>query len=97
MENLAPTGIRSPDRPARSESLYRLISRPTFWYKSILNYKQSMPLHVSANLVAILREVHYKGYITKVYEPMAGYNVVNVNSVWFQMHVIMSGFEGLVG
>ena len=26
-ENLAPTGIRSPDRPARSQSLYRL-SRP---------------------------------------------------------------------
>ena len=23
-ENLAPTGVRSPDRPARSESLYRL-------------------------------------------------------------------------
>jgi len=23
-ENLAPTGIRSPDRPARSELLYRL-------------------------------------------------------------------------
>ena len=23
-ENLAPIGIRSPDRPARSESLYRL-------------------------------------------------------------------------
>ena len=23
-ENLAPSGIRSPDRPARSESLYRL-------------------------------------------------------------------------
>jgi hypothetical protein len=23
-ENLAPTGIRSPDRPRRSESLYRL-------------------------------------------------------------------------
>ena len=23
-ESLAPTGIRSPDRPARSESLYRL-------------------------------------------------------------------------
>jgi len=23
-ENLHPTGIRSPDRPARSESLYRL-------------------------------------------------------------------------
>jgi hypothetical protein len=26
-KNLAPTGIRSPDRPARSQSLYRL--RPT--------------------------------------------------------------------
>jgi len=23
-ENLVPTGIRSPDRPARSQSLYRL-------------------------------------------------------------------------
>ena len=26
-ENLAPTGIRSPDGPARSESLYRLSFR----------------------------------------------------------------------
>ena len=26
-ENLAPTGIRSPDRPARRESLYTLLSR----------------------------------------------------------------------
>ena len=25
VENLAPTAIRSPDRPARSQSLYRLI------------------------------------------------------------------------
>ena len=25
-ENLAPTGIRSPNRPARSESLYRLLT-----------------------------------------------------------------------
>ena len=29
-ENLAPTGIRSPDRPARSQSLYRL-SYPAHW------------------------------------------------------------------
>ena len=27
-ENLAPTGIRSPDRPARSELLYRLNAIP---------------------------------------------------------------------
>jgi hypothetical protein len=35
-ENLAPTGIRSPDRPARSHSLYRL-SYPaqTFMYRSV--------------------------------------------------------------
>jgi hypothetical protein len=29
-ENLAPTGIRPPDRPARSQSLYRL-SYPAHW------------------------------------------------------------------
>jgi hypothetical protein len=28
-ENLAPTGIRSPDRPARSQSQRRLSYRPT--------------------------------------------------------------------
>ena len=33
-ENLAPTGIRSPDRPARSQSLYRLL-HPA--HTSILN------------------------------------------------------------
>jgi len=31
-ENLVPTGIRSPDRPARSESLYRL-SYPSPWFR----------------------------------------------------------------
>jgi hypothetical protein len=54
-----------------------------------------MPPHVSTNLVAILREVRYKGYITKVYEPMAGCNVLNVNSIWFKVRVKMWGFEGL--
>jgi hypothetical protein len=34
-ENLAPTGIRSPDRPARSQSLYRL-SYPTH-VKTLIN------------------------------------------------------------
>jgi len=29
MENLPPTGVRSPDRPASDESLYRQFSRPT--------------------------------------------------------------------
>ena len=46
-ENLVPTGIRSPDRPARSQSLYRLIYPPHIpdvvshififvWYPDIL-------------------------------------------------------------
>jgi hypothetical protein len=34
-ENLASTGIRSPDRPARSESLYRLSYRGNFRYKLV--------------------------------------------------------------
>jgi hypothetical protein len=33
-ENLAPTGIQSPDRPARSQSLYRL-SYPALTYQSL--------------------------------------------------------------
>jgi len=35
-ENLAPSRIRSPDRPARSESLYRL-SYPSFKGNQIIN------------------------------------------------------------
>jgi len=35
-ENLAPTGIRSPDLPARSESLYRLRYAGPSWTRSYL-------------------------------------------------------------
>jgi len=38
-ENLAPTGIRSPDRPARSQSLYRLSYRPTLHIFSVIKRK----------------------------------------------------------
>jgi hypothetical protein len=31
-ENLAPIGIRSPDRPARSQSLYRL----SYWAHNVV-------------------------------------------------------------
>jgi hypothetical protein len=38
-ENLAPTGIRFPDHPARSQSLYRLSYRgPHFFYIESLFY-----------------------------------------------------------
>jgi hypothetical protein len=33
VENLAPTGIRSTNRPARSQSLYRLRYAAHVWYK----------------------------------------------------------------
>jgi hypothetical protein len=36
-ENLAPTGIRSPDRPARSQSLYRLCYPAQPKYKNPIN------------------------------------------------------------
>ena len=39
-ENLARTGIRSPDRPARSESLYRL-SYPNHPFRKILEQNLS--------------------------------------------------------
>ena len=38
-ENLAPTGNRSPDRPARSQSLYRL-SHPAYIRATTTVYKQ---------------------------------------------------------
>ena len=39
-ENLAPTGIRFPDRPARSQSLYRLRYRPMSVYIDIIIKKK---------------------------------------------------------
>jgi hypothetical protein len=39
-ENLASTGIRSPHRPARSESLYRLRHPgPTLNWRSVINFQ----------------------------------------------------------
>jgi hypothetical protein len=50
-ENLAATGMRSPDRPARSESLYRLryLGPPSFMYvckitEAVLPVKNLTPL-----------------------------------------------------
>ena len=39
-ENLASTGIRSPDRPARSESLYRLGYPGRLSYSKVVDYWQ---------------------------------------------------------
>jgi len=62
VENLAPTGVRSPDRPA---SLYADSATPAhtnFKEYPILYHKHST---CSVSLVSILKEILPKGYITK--------------------------------
>ena len=54
-ENLASTGIRSPDRPARSQSLYRL-SYPAHWPRRSLQ-----KLAVSFHTTALHRTVFLNG------------------------------------
>jgi len=49
-ENLAPTGIRSPDRPARSQSLYRL----------------SYPAHILAFMASRIRTISGKYLFIKM-------------------------------
>ena len=44
-ENLFPTGIRSPDRPAHSQSLYRLRYPAYLDKKSLLQNKRSLLRH----------------------------------------------------
>ena len=45
-ENLAPTGIRSPDRPARGESLYRLSYPGRQWWGDLKETEHSVKLGV---------------------------------------------------
>jgi hypothetical protein len=43
--------------------------------------------HVSTTVVTILREVHYTGYNTKVYEQMHRCKIQSFNSLWFKIHI----------
>jgi hypothetical protein len=47
-------------------------------------------LHVSATLVAILREMHYKGWacqdITEVCKPMHICKILSFNNTWFKIY-----------
>jgi len=43
-ENLAPTGIRFPDRPARSQSLYRLSYPAHFLVYDVLQFGRKVPM-----------------------------------------------------
>ena len=69
-ENLVPTGIRSPDRPARSQSLYRL-SYPAF-YEKCAAYKtgfffSTTALHSVWALMLKMRSQIHTGLHTKWY------------------------------
>jgi hypothetical protein len=56
-DNLAPTAIRSPDRPARSESLYRLRypGPPKFLYYFKFYYELDLPSEVISHIVMEVR------------------------------------------
>jgi len=41
-ENLSPTGIRSPDSPAHSESLYRLSYRGSYVMKGRIEFSKRL-------------------------------------------------------
>jgi len=56
-ENLAPTGIRSPDRPARSQSLCRL-RYPTLWYGCQYINPLDAELNRICHLLALLGAHH---------------------------------------
>ena len=55
-ENLAPTGIRSPDRPARRQSLYRL-HYPAHIYYLIRNFLRFAHFKGSNGTIIIVRKV----------------------------------------
>jgi len=64
-ENLAPTGIRSPGRPGRSESLYRLLyPGPPILYYTILTLLYYTILHYTILYYIILYYTNTIRYYT---------------------------------
>ena len=55
-ENLAPTGIRSPDRPARSQSLYRL-QYPAHYMEKAPFYVLSVKMRLSGTCHKVKEEL----------------------------------------
>ena len=59
-------------------------------YKSVLYYKHSILLHVSAILVAILRELHYKRWIYRDITNVCAMHkckILSFNNEWFKIHI----------
>jgi len=69
-ENLAPTGIRSPDRPARSQSLYRLrypahILTPYYRFNPFFNSVSNSLSDKCLLLCTVVNEVQKSGSLHK--------------------------------
>jgi hypothetical protein len=59
------TGILSPDRPARSQSLYRLSYRPTLFMVSLsifTSHTHSISVVISSNILLSLSFIYYYCY-----------------------------------
>jgi len=76
-ENLAPTGIRSPDRPARTESLYGLSYPGTQTQRKQKGDTQLNPINTElnpiCNLLALL--AHHILHVSRVRVKAAGQRV----------------------
>jgi hypothetical protein len=71
-----------------------MVTKPTNAHKTvkvsyIINIVRT--LHVSATLVAMLREMCYKGWIyqdtAEVYEPLYQCEILSCNGIWFKTHI----------
>jgi hypothetical protein len=73
-ETLAPIGIRSPDRPVRSQSQYRL--------RYLAHLKELNPKLMNLSSMPIQRYVHLKPQYTTVRRKQARYRTVCTKFIW---------------
>ena len=91
VENLAPTGIRSPDRPARSQSLYCLrYPAHSVWNLQILNRVQLTLwdvslMHVPSKSLSLISKVFEGGIWELRYAKWIQKTQGNVVDSWEQL------------
>ena len=77
-ENLASTGIRSPDRPARSQSLYRL-RYPAHTNNVRLQYEVYIYIYIYIQYIYIYTHTHTHNIYTSQILPPSRLRIVNWN------------------
>jgi hypothetical protein len=92
-ENLSPTGIRSPDRPTRSESLYRL--RCPGPHCSFFRFLKSRALLGQRNEYEPLKEdpVPWGCLVTQLVGRMRAKEIVWNRVLWPLFHFIIEGHK----